>query len=63
LFAANEMNLTKILSIPIVAEPFMFSFVVDVSYGNEDTFNKVADQLIPLTGSLSILGMYKSHTI
>lgn len=63
LFATNDMNLTKILSIPIVAEPFMFSFVVDVSYGNEDTFNKVADQLIPLTGSLSILGMYKSHTI
>lgn len=61
LFAANEINLSKILSIPIVSEPFMFSFVVDVHYASEQVFNSVIEQLRPLTGSLRVLGMYQSH--
>lgn len=60
-FAGYHMNLTKILSIPIVEKPFMFQFVVDVCYDNEETFNDMIDGLRRLTGSLTILGMYKAQ--
>lgn len=61
LFAVNHMNLTKILSIPIVTEPFMFSFLVEVCYPSKKIFEEVVDGLRELTGSLSILGMYKTY--
>lgn len=63
LFATNDMNLTNILSIPIVAEPFMFRFVVDVSYASEQQFHEVTQRLKECTGSWSILGMYKEHSL
>ena len=63
IFAASGMNLSKIQSIPIVKQPFLFSFVTDVEFQDFTAFNDVMKDLKKVTRSHKILGIYKSQSV
>lgn len=57
-FADNEINLTKIQSVPIVGKPNEYNFHVDVEWDNSENYDKAIHQVLKCTSSLSILGEY-----
>ncbi len=63
IFGALRINLTKIQSIPIVEQPFLFSFVADLEFDQLDHFLKAKQQIQPYLKELTVLGIYKSATL
>ena len=63
LFAEFKINLSKIQSIPIVDQPFLFSFVADVEFEELEMFYAAMERLAAVTQSHEILGIYKSQAI
>ncbi|ARN78696.1 prephenate dehydratase [Nonlabens spongiae] len=62
-FAKSKINLSKIQSIPIVNQPFLFSFVADVEFQELGVFFTATKKLAAVTQSHEILGIYKSQAI
>ncbi len=63
LFAEFKINLSKIQSIPIVNQPFLFSFVADVEFEELGVFYTAIKRLTMVTQSHKVLGIYKSQAI
>jgi prephenate dehydratase len=58
-FAENEINLTKIQSVPIIGKPNEYTFHVDIEWENPVNYNKALHQVLKGVSSLAILGEYE----
>ncbi|AZQ43564.1 prephenate dehydratase [Nonlabens ponticola] len=63
LFARKGLNLSKIQSIPIPEQPFLFSFVVDVEFVELQMFKDAVREVKSLTKEFNIMGIYKAATL
>jgi prephenate dehydratase len=57
--AEHGINLSKLQSFPIPGSDFKYSFHADMEFDSLDQFNKVIEQIKPLTAGLNIYGVYK----
>ena len=57
-FADNEINLTKIQSLPIIGKPNEYSFHVDIEWDSLENYEKAIHMVLKNVSSLSILGEY-----
>ena len=57
--AEHGINLSKLRSFPIPGSDFKYSFHADMEFDSLDQFNKVIEQIKPLTAGLNIYGVYK----
>jgi len=62
-FAENEINLTKIQSVPKIGKPNEYTFHVDIEWENGDNYDKAIHQVLKSASSLSILGEYKKGNL
>lgn len=56
--AENEINLTKIQSVPVIGKPNEYSFHIDIEWENHENYEKAIHQVLKSASSLSILGEY-----
>ncbi|MEW6470585.1 MAG: prephenate dehydratase domain-containing protein, partial [Bacteroidota bacterium] len=59
----NQVNISKIQSIPIAGEPYEYSFHTDLEWGDYEQFRKAIKKLRRTTRDLSILGEYIKASI
>lgn len=57
-FAENEINLTKIQSLPIIGKPNEYSFHVDIEWDSLENYERAIHMVLKNVSSLSILGEY-----
>lgn len=57
----SYLNMTKIQSLPIIDEPWKYSFFVDVIFEKPKDFEKAVNVLKLMTEELKILGIYKNN--
>lgn len=58
-FAENQINLTKIQSVPKIGQPNQYTFHVDIEWEKEENYDKAIHQVLKSATSLSILGEYQ----
>jgi len=58
-FAENEINLTKIQSVPVIGKPNEYTFHVDIEWEKPANYNKALHQVLKSVSSLAILGEYE----
>lgn len=56
----NDINLTKIESLPILGEPWHYLFYIDVQFESVENYEQMIQALNPLIDEIKILGKYKS---
>ena len=56
-----NLDMTKIQSLPIIDEPWKYSFFVDVIFERTEDLEKAIDVLKIMTENLKILGIYKNN--
>ncbi|MDR1583266.1 MAG: prephenate dehydratase [Prevotellaceae bacterium] len=59
IFARHDVNLNKIQSVPILGQPYHYSFHVDVEWDNSDNYDASISEIIRHVSGLSIYGEYK----
>ena len=59
IFSENDLNLTKIQSMPIIDEPWQYAFFVDLIFDQYDTYQNALQLVREKVGSFKILGEYK----
>ncbi len=57
--ADGDINLSKLQSFPIPGSDWRYSFHADLEFQNIDQFNKVINDIQPITEALRIYGVYK----
>jgi prephenate dehydratase len=57
--AEDDINLSKLQSFPIPDTDFKYSFHVDMEFNSIDQFEKVIENIKPITEHLKIYGVYK----
>ncbi len=57
-FAENEINLTKIQSVPVIGKPNEYTFHVDLEWEKPEKYDRAIHQVLKSASSLSILGEY-----
>jgi prephenate dehydratase len=57
--AEDDINLSKLQSFPIPGTDFKYSFHVDMEFHSIDQFEKVIEDIRPITEHLKIYGVYK----
>jgi prephenate dehydratase len=57
-FAENQINLTKIQSVPIIGKPNEYTFHVDVEWDSLKKYERAIHSILKNVSSLSILGEY-----
>jgi prephenate dehydratase len=57
--AEGGINLSKLQSFPIPGSDFKYSFHADMEFDSLEQFQKVIEQIKPLTAGLNIYGIYK----
>lgn len=62
ILAKNDINLTKIQSLPVVGTPWKYAFFVDITFDNLEKFYQTVDQLEPFVKNFKILGSYTQNT-
>lgn len=62
-FAENEINLTKIQSVPVIGKPNEYTFHVDVEWENLENYERAIHQVLKSVSSLAILGEYERGEI
>lgn len=55
-----KLNLTKIQSLPIIDQPFQYSFFVDVVFEQYEHYEKATEILEVMTNHFKVLGEYKN---
>ena len=55
-----NLNMTKILSLPIITTPFQYSFFVDVVFESYRDYQEAKKQLVQMTRHCKVLGEYKN---
>jgi prephenate dehydratase len=58
IFAENEINLTKIQSVPIIGKPEEYSFHVDIEWEDIEKYEHAIHTVLKNVSSLTILGEY-----
>lgn len=58
--ADGGINLSKLQSFPIPGSDFQYSFHADMEFQTIDQFNKVINEIKPITAALKIYGVYKN---
>jgi prephenate dehydratase len=58
-FAENEINLTKIQSVPVIGKPNEYTFHVDIEWDKPKNYDKALHQVLKGVSSLAILGEYE----
>lgn len=62
-FAENEINLTKIQSVPKIGKPNEYTFHVDIEWEKGANYDRAIHQVLKSASSLSILGEYKKGNL
>jgi prephenate dehydratase len=57
--AERDINLSKLQSVPIPEQEWKYSFHADMEFDHIDQYQKVMEQIKPITESLTVLGVYK----
>jgi prephenate dehydratase len=57
--AEGGINLSKLQSMPIPGSDWEYSFHADMEFDGVDVFQRVVDEIRPITAELKILGTYK----
>ena len=57
--AEGGINLSKLQSFPIPGSDFKYSFHADMEFESSEQFNKVIEEIKPLTAGIKIYGVYK----
>jgi prephenate dehydratase len=63
IFKNNDINLTKIQSIPIIGKPSEYSIHVDVEWKKRKSYDEAIHQVLRQVKNLNILGEYKKGKI
>lgn len=63
IFKNNNINLTKIQSIPIIGKPSEYSIHVDVEWNKRKSYDDAINQILRRVKNLNILGEYKKAKI
>lgn len=58
IFAENQINLTKIQSVPIIGKPQEYSFHVDIEWEKIEKYEQAIHKVLKNVSSLTILGEY-----
>lgn len=58
IFAENQINLTKIQSVPIIGKPDEYSFHVDIEWENTEKYEQAIHKVLKNVSSLTVLGEY-----
>lgn len=58
-FSDNEINLTKIQSVPVIGKPNEYTFHVDIEWEKSKNYDKALHQVLKGVSSLAILGEYE----
>lgn len=58
IFAENEINLSKIQSVPIIGKPNEYSFNVDIEWEDIEKYERAVHKVLKNVTSLQILGEY-----
>jgi prephenate dehydratase len=59
IFARHSVNVTKIQSVPILGQPYQYSFHVDVEWEHSDSYETAISEIVRHVSGLSIYGEYK----
>lgn len=62
IWASEEVNLSKIQSVPIIGKPYQYWFYVDLEWSNEESYQRAIYKAMQHVISLSILGEYEQQT-
>jgi prephenate dehydratase len=62
-FKSNDINLTKIQSIPIVGKPSEYSIHIDVEWRRRKNYDEAMRQVLRQVKNLNVLGEYKKAKI
>lgn len=62
IWAQEEVNLTKIQSVPIIGKPYQYWFYVDLEWNNSESYRRAMYKAMQHVISLSILGEYEQQT-
>jgi prephenate dehydratase len=57
----NDLDLTKIQSIPVMSKPWEYSFFIDTLIADEARFNQAMESIAANYGVVKILGTYQSR--
>ena len=57
-FSKNEVNLSKIQSMPVIDEPWRYAFFADLVFKNYDDYQKSLNNIASKVKTLKILGEY-----
>lgn len=57
--AEEDINLSKLQSVPIPEQEWKYSFHADMEFDTIDQYEKVMGKIKPITESLTVLGVYK----
>ena len=63
IFKNNNINLTKIQSIPVIGKPSEYSIHVDVEWKQRKSYEDAIQQVLRQVRNLNILGEYKKAKI
>ena len=58
--AGNEINLSKLQSMPIPGSDFLYGFFGDMEVDNQQHFDDLFKAIRPLTANVKVLGIYKN---
>lgn len=58
-FAQNNINLSKIQSVPIVGKPYKYNFHIDIAWNNYNNYLEASKQVIEIAEEYSTLGEYQ----
>ncbi len=59
--ASNEINLTKIQSLPVLGTPWKYAFFVDVTFQKPEDFYQAVEALQPFVKNFKVLGTYAQN--
>jgi prephenate dehydratase len=62
IFQENDINLTKIQSVPIIGSPYEYNFHVDIEWSKRSNYEKALQKILKKTTAVSLLGAYKKAT-
>jgi prephenate dehydratase len=61
ILALNNIDLSKIQSIPVLGKPDRYNFYIDIHWKNMEDYQEAIPQFLPYTSNLTIMGLYKNN--
>lgn len=58
-FTQHNINLTMIQSLPIIGQPYQYSFYADIEWNDYDSYNAAISTMLRSVASLSVIGEYQ----